>query len=307
MNQTAAIVPLRLIIGLVTSSAIGLLAYRRRSLSRSGVAGAVITGTLLFGLGGFACGILLVTFFVTSSALSRYKASRKETVAEQFDKGGQRDLGQALANGGAATVFGVCSGIAVLTDAPPAVVMLCLAAVIGALASANADTWATELGVLSRSAPRLITNLGRTVEAGTSGGITLTGTLAAAGGAFVIGLAYLASGLIARLFNFNDQSATMFALFNTRTSPVGQSIGLLAGALVGGLAGSLLDSLLGATVQVMYYSSRRHKPTERKTERDGAANQFVRGWHWMNNDWVNFLSTLGGAAISALVFSFFVA
>jgi uncharacterized protein (TIGR00297 family) len=306
MNETAVIISMRLGAGCVISIVIGLMAYRRKSLSRSGIAGAVITGTLIFGLGGFACGFLLVMFFVTSSVLSHYKAPRKETVTAQFDKGGQRDLGQALANGGAATVFGVCSGIAALGGAPPEIVMLCLAAVIGALASANADTWATELGVLSRSAPRLITNLGRTVEAGTSGGVTVTGTLAAAAGAFFIGLTNLVLAIIVALL-FNSQSTTLFVLFNTQAPATGQSFGLLAGALMGGLSGSLIDSLLGATVQVMYYSERRCKPTERKIERDGTPNRFVRGWIWMNNDWVNFISTLGGAAISALVFSFFIA
>ncbi|NJS15001.1 MAG: DUF92 domain-containing protein, partial [Sphingopyxis sp.] len=40
------------------------------------------------------------------------------------------------------------------------------------LAAVNADTWATELGVLNPSSPRLITNLHKRVEKGTSGGIS---------------------------------------------------------------------------------------------------------------------------------------
>ena len=56
------------------------------------------------------------------------------------------------------------------------------------MAAVNADTWATELGVLSRTPPRLITS-GKVVERGTSGGVSLAGTLAALGGAAVIGLA----------------------------------------------------------------------------------------------------------------------
>ena len=61
-------------------------------------------------------------------------------------------------------------------------------AYFGAIASANADTWATELGVLSRTPPRLITT-GKPVAPGTSGGVTWYGTVAALAGSAFIGVA----------------------------------------------------------------------------------------------------------------------
>ena len=95
--------------GMALSLAIGALGHRRGALSASGVMGALITGTLIFGLGGWEWGTLLAAFFVSSSALSFYRAREKEALAEKFAKGHRRDLGQALANGGLAALLAVLS------------------------------------------------------------------------------------------------------------------------------------------------------------------------------------------------------
>jgi uncharacterized membrane protein len=77
---------------------------------------------------------------------------------------------------------------------------------------------------------------------------------------------------------------------------------LVSVAAVSGLTGSLFDSLLGATVQAIYYAPNRDKETEKRVEPDGTPNRHLRGWRWMNNDWVNFLSSLVGAATAATVY-----
>ncbi|HIC90193.1 MAG TPA: DUF92 domain-containing protein, partial [Anaerolineae bacterium] len=61
-----------LLLGLLLSSGISLVAYWRESLSASGIVGAVLTGTLIFGLGGWLWGWLLIAFFISSSVLSHY-------------------------------------------------------------------------------------------------------------------------------------------------------------------------------------------------------------------------------------------
>ncbi|GCF09350.1 DUF92 domain-containing protein [Dictyobacter arantiisoli] len=262
----------RLLLGLFLSSAIGGLAYQRRSLSRSGMLGAIGTGTTTFGLGGWSWGLSLIFFFVSSTLFSHFRAAEKEkTAADKFSKGSQRDLAQVAANGG------VASGMALAYRLSHNETWRSTfeAGFLGAMATANADTWATELGVLSQQAPRLITT-GQVTTAGTSGGVSPLGASAAAAGA-------LAEGLIFTLLN--QQPALLLPLIS----------------LVSGFAGSLLDSLLGATVQAMYYCPVCQKETEKHIHNCGTPTTYLRGIRWMDNDMVNLLATLGGSSLAMIL------
>ena len=259
---------MQILIGFLLAILIAVLAWRVGSLSNSGAWAAVLTGGLVFGLGGLPWAILLLTFFITSSALSRAFSKRKVSLAEKFSKGGRRDWGQVLANGALGAMLAIGYFI------PPHREWLWLA-FAGAMAAVNADTWSTELGVLSLIPPRLITT-GQKVERGTSGGITFIGTLAAFGGAVLIGIA-----------------AVIFTA--GREWPL--SLGII---ILGGLMGSLFDSLLGATVQAIYWCPTCNKETERHpTHTCGSPTSRVRGWSWFNNDMVNFACSLMGAIVSA--------
>jgi uncharacterized membrane protein len=141
------------------------------------------------------------------------------------------------------------------------------------MATVNADTWATELGTLSRRPPHLITS-GRVVEVGTSGGISPLGTAVSFAGGLVIGLA---------------------AALLRRARPAWP---LILTTALAGLAGSLFDSLLGATAQQIYYCERCGKETERKTHKCGQAARPLRGWAWLNNDLVNLLASLVGGMVA---------
>jgi uncharacterized protein (TIGR00297 family) len=263
--------------GLLFSFLIGVMGYRRGALSKSGVLGALLTGTLIFGLGGWEWGLLLVAFFVSSSALSFYQAREKEGLAEKFAKGHQRDLGQALANAGTTALLAIFHA---LRPHP-----MWFFACAGAMAAVNADTWATELGVLSPHLPRLITT-GRQVEVGASGGITWMGTGASLGGALFIGLLGGLGGLVTR-------------------QDWGYAGGLVLAATAGGLLGSLFDSLLGATAQAIYWCDNCHKETELQVHRCGTDTRRLRGWSWLSNDWVNFSASAFGALVATGIGSWF--
>ncbi len=271
----------QLLLGLGLSLAIGGVAYWRRSLSRSGVLGAVLTGTLIFGFGGWVRGLVLIAFFVSSSLLSHYRGRQKTGLAEKFSKGSRRDLAQTLANGGLAAAIALAIG---LTGKDSASYPALAFGFYGALAAVNADTWATELGVLARSRPRLLTT-GRPVPVGTSGGVTVEGTLAALAGATTIGVVGFCLIQIAARW-----TTGAWLLSDWVVIPV---------AALSGLAGSLFDSLLGATVQAIYRCDRCDVETERLVHRCGQPTRLVRGRRWLNNDWVNFLAAAAGASVAA--------
>lgn len=256
---------MQILLGFALGALIAFLAWKAGSLSISGGWAAMLTGGIIFGLGGFAWAILLITFFVTSSALSRLFSRRKAVLNEKFSKGSQRDWGQVAANGGLGALLAVLYW---LTRGEQSWVW---AAFAGAMAAVNGDTWATELGVLSNSVPLLITT-GRPVERGTSGGVTRTGYLAVLGGSLAIGI-----------------PAALFV-------PAEQRLVLIAVVAAAGILGSSFDSLLGATVQAIYICPVCSKETERHPLHTcGSKTTIQRGWKWMDNDWVNFLCSAAGA------------
>jgi uncharacterized protein (TIGR00297 family) len=284
----------RLLTGFLLSSGIALLARRQKALSRSGVPAAIVTGTTIHGMGGWDLGLTLIFFFVSSSLLSRLRTQEKErTAAEKFRKGAERDLWQVVANGGVATVCALGYGLgqqrpAREVDGPASDIWL--AAFAGALATANADTWATEVGVLNPHDPRLIIG-GRRVPRGTSGAISPLGTLTAAAGALATGAVLQLLHALAR----RSQKASP----QPQTASLARSFPLLLLGALAGLAGSLLDSLLGATLQAVYYCPRCGVETEQRLHRCGTATRLRRGLRRMNNDVVNFLATLGGSLLAA--------
>ncbi|HWE64797.1 MAG TPA: DUF92 domain-containing protein [Chloroflexota bacterium] len=255
---------------LAFSSAVAAVAYRRGSLTGSGMAGAIAVGGATWLAGGLRWSAILLGFFGSSSALSqleRHSAGGK-AIAQMTERGARRDLVQALANGGPATL---AAALFTVRQAAPAA-----AAFAGSLAAANSDTWATEIGGLSPSPPRHILT-GRPVPPGTSGGITPAGLAGSAAGSALIGL--LAGTLLQRRRSFRT------ALTIT----------------VAGMAGSLLDSVIGAGLQASYWCAACNKPTERRIHTCGSRTELVRGLAWCSNDVVNVVCTAAGGAVAALL------
>jgi len=266
-------------IGLAGSLAVASAAYAKRSLSVSGAAAAIVTGTLLFGWGSAAWFGSLIAFFLSSSLLSKWKKAARGEAEGGYEKGGRRDAWQVAANGGLALLL--CAANQLWPDP------LWLAAFVGALAAVNADTWATEIGGLSKSKPRSLLT-GAPVPPGTSGGVTVLGLAASACGGLFIGAAAYA------LLQATPAASHLAA--DTGVLAAGL-LPLLLAAFAGGMAGSLADSAIGAAWQRMNRCTVCGKEIER-AEHCGKPAVRIRGLRWMGNDAVNVLGSIAGSAVA---------
>ena len=254
----------RALIGAALSAFVAVAARRTRTLATSGAIAGVVVGTISIAA-GWSWGALLLSLFVSASTLSRLGETRKaERVGPVVEKGGERDAGQVLANGGVLAVAALGSLLA------PSPIWYAMGA--GAVAASTADTWATEVGTLKGGDPISIIS-GRRIAPGTSGGITLIGTAAGAGGALFI-------GAVATLANWP---------------------GPFAAVALGGVAGALADSLLGATLQSRRWCELCATATERLVHTCGTPTRHAGGLAGFDNDAVNAACSAVGALVALLL------
>lgn len=250
--------------GSLLAVSVAFLARRTRTLSTSGAVTAAVVGTIAVAA-GWSWAVLLLSHFIAASALSKLGESEKaELVGPVVQKAGERDWRQVLANGG----FYAVAALGYLVFPSP----LWYAVGVGALAASAADTWSTEVGTLAGGEPVSIISA-KSVLPGTSGGITLIGTIAGAGGAVFIGAA-------ATLADW----------------PVP-----FAAAALGGMAGGLADSLLGAVLQARRWCDVCAKSTERVVHSCGTPTRHAGGVAGLDNDAVNAVCSGVGALVAILI------
>jgi uncharacterized protein (TIGR00297 family) len=257
------------IVGLIVSSFMAVIAYWKGSLSKSGVVGAVGVGTLIIGGTGWAGFLVLAFFFVTSSGISKWSSRIKESCI--VEKGNQRDIIQVLANGGIASMAAL---IYAWTDEPLWIIVM-----VSSLAAATSDTWASEIGRLSRSVPRDVFTWKR-VEPGTSGAITRLGTLASFLGAILTAL------------------ISIPLLIQVQLSI--QMIVLLSVIIFSGWLGNWVDTCVGAKWQIRYQCATCLQVTENKSHCQQPTEQ-IRGVFWLDNDVVNVSCTLVAGGVSGFL------
>ena len=132
------------ILGLFFASLIAYMSLRLKFLTWSGAIATFILAQLIFDLGGIKWSIPIITFFISSSILTKLNNRKNIEVRNYFEKNGARDYLQVIANGG-------IGGVLVLVNAfyPNQLFYLLY---VASLSSVCADTWATEFGTWRKTA-----------------------------------------------------------------------------------------------------------------------------------------------------------
>jgi uncharacterized protein (TIGR00297 family) len=192
---------------------IGLITYKRKALDLLGSIFMIVMGVIIIFAAGVNWLLLIFLFLILGVGFTRYKHDYKKEIGVYE---GTRTIKNVVSNGIVAFVmaaFGNYAGF------------------IGSIATATADTMASEVGVATT--PRLITNF-KKVAPGTDGGVSILGTFAGIIGAGLIGLAAYILGIYPDL---------------VRTMEI---------ALVAGTFGCFVDSILGAVLEIKGYLSNEH-------------------------------------------------
>ena len=253
-------------------------AWRAHILDEGGAISAFLIGFVTFVVpaDGWKWFVVLLVFLSISSYMTHYKYQAKRKKGFAQEKGGARGWPNVTANG-------IVAGLLVLLIPFFPREPIVLAAFLGAVATANADTLATEIGLLNPSDPRLITDLRRVVPPGTSGGISLFGELATLSGALVI-------GIVAGLLEMTGNPGWPFTI-------------LIGTTMIAGLVGCSVDSIIGATVQGIYKCSICNKITENRRH-CRAPSILLKGHKIIDNNIVNLIATISGASFAVLVLVF---
>ncbi|CDG64519.1 MAG: hypothetical protein PWQ15_1616 [Methanobacterium sp.] len=192
---------------------IGLITYMRKALDLLGSIFMILMGVIIIFAAGVNWLLLIFLFLILGVGFTRYKHDYKKEIGVYE---GTRTIKNVVSNGIVAFVmaaFGNYAGF------------------IGSIATATADTMASEVGVTTT--PRLITNF-KKVSPGTDGGVSILGTFAGIVGAGLIGLAAYMLGIYPDLV---------------------RTLGI---ALVAGTLGCLIDSILGAMLEIKGYLTNEH-------------------------------------------------
>ncbi|KAI2464826.1 integral membrane protein DUF92-domain-containing protein [Annulohypoxylon bovei var. microspora] len=253
---------MKAIIAVPATLALVYRAYSHNSLTPLGIFAAALTAIAHAVHPWNLPFVLLCVFFLAGTRVTKIKADVKAglTLHSQGSTGGEgpRTHVQVLANSLMASILTLLHAYqlhvrrdTVVSHGEIPQGSFCyrwggdvlVVGIIANYAAVSADTFSSELGILSRSAPRLITSWSlRKVPRGTNGGVTVWGLVAGLLGSMIT----VAAALMFLPFCGED---TKGKIGGGESWTMNQKATLAWGLTIWGALGSLLDSLLGGWFQ----------------------------------------------------------
>lgn len=246
---------------------------------------------------------LLVPFFLLGVLVTKigHEAKARLTQSSTGSSGGEgaRNWVQVFANSGWACIL-IALHTYLVTSTPfhsahlglapgpyaPALTRVLPIGIMAQYAAVGADTFGSELGILSKSTPFLITAPWKRVPKGTNGGVTIEG---------------VAYGLVASILLTLIASATLVVFRPYRGLDIPNALLVI----VAGVFGSLLDSFLGATVQATVTDKSSGKVVEgpggQKVLVKPGGSRVMVGRDLLSNSGVNFVMAAGASIVAMVV------
>ncbi|KXN85181.1 Transmembrane protein 19 [Leucoagaricus sp. SymC.cos] len=287
------------IIPLILALFLSLHGFQKKSLSPGGALTAFLVGYGSLSGGLWAFGNTLIGFYLIGSRATKYGKQRKAKLEDGYHEAGYRTGWQVLCNSAAGIAAAAVwngmfvpnsvhawilerVGLGVGTGIVYGETVWCpldkqiaegwsralVFAAVGHYGCCLGDTLASELGILSRGRPRLVTTF-QPVPPGTNGGMSVGGTLASVFGGVLVGVL---TGLTLVSENARCRDDWSSVLLST----------LLWGAF-SGFFGSLIDSLMGATLQQTRYSEAKKVILQDESKAEGPV-KVISGFNILTNN-----------------------
>lgn len=225
---------MQFVYGFLVSLACGLAAFFLKVISKSGLIGGVIFGTIIYGCTGWEGFLIPLTFVIIASLATKHGYAKKAAMGIAQEEGGRRGAKHALANILAGTIFAVLAFL-FIHNLPLLVTLL--TAMAGAFATAASDTVSSELGQVYGKIPINPLTFKR-VQPGTEGAVSIEGTLFGILASVVIALVFTADGIVIKQFEPYPY-VVRYNVFQIIFFP---AICIILGAFLG----NIVESLIGA-------------------------------------------------------------
>ena len=277
---------------------------KTKILTVGGGFAALLVGTLI-SLCGFEYFVILASFFFSSSkATNIHKQIKTQLLGKSYLKEKQRNAIQVFSKSLFPSLiciliyknYGKGMNLFLSEENTKNKYKLFLDGLfIGFFESANADTWASELGISSKKLPVLILNGFKSVPKGINGAISGYGTICSIQGGLFISLVVIICNILRYgIFGFFKINKNIMLIIVKI---------LIIGGIIG-FIGSFIDSLLGQTVQLSIYNETKKCVIEKENEKEPKANGDLLKYYGqdiLNNSGVNLVTGIITALISGYI------